>query len=158
MHLKKYKEAKISTTVFKYLEIKKPSQKVAGPLSFMCIHNQCGILNPDQCTHTLGECCHQHWHVGVVAKMCSHAHLKICFYKIQNQLHDDDKPSLDFCWGMYLDLKKIPTIDGNAHRGFRAGVRKHFKTCYKKFEIPFSLLLKNNKDKFMKGLREDQIN
>ena len=156
-HLRKCKEAKISTTFFNYLEVKKPSQKVAGPLSFMCIHNACGFLNPDRCSHALGECCHQHWTVSTKAKMCSRAHLKTCFWKIPSQLNDEDKPSLDFRWGRHLDLKGIPFLDGNAHRGFRAGIRKHYEACHKHFETPFSLLKKKDKERVMKGLRKDQI-
>ena len=89
--------------------------------------------------------------------MCSRAHLKTCFWKIPNQVNDEDKPSLDFRWGRHLDLKGIPTIDGNAHRGFRAGIRKHYEACHKHFETPFSLFKKKDKERVMKGLRKDQI-
>ena len=109
------KQANIPTAVFKYLEIKKRSQKVLGPLSYMCIHNRCGFINPYQCTHALGECCHQAWHVGVGEKMCSRAHLKTCFYKIKGQRNDDDKPTLDFRWDRYLDMKSVHTNDAYAH-------------------------------------------
>ena len=64
---------------------------------------------------------------------------------------------MDFRWGRHLEFKNIPTIDGNAHRGFRAGLRKHYELCHKRFETPFSLLLKNDKDRLMKGLKKDQI-
>ena len=52
-------------------------------------------------------------------------------------------------------------IDGNSHRGFRAVLRKHYTLCHKKFEIPFSVILKKDKAKrevAAKGDPSAQIN
>lgn len=71
------------------------------------------------------------------------------FYKIKGNLFDKDKPSLSFRWCRYLNLKEIPTVDGNSHRGFRAGIRAHFQEWHKKSGIPFSLMLHKDKERLV---------
>ena len=85
--------------------------------------------------------------------MCTPGHLKTCFFKTQGNLHDDDKPTLLFCWGRYLNMKSITTDNGNSHRGFRAGLRKYFDESDENFDTPFSVLLHKDQAKLVESTK-----
>lgn len=124
----RYKVHGIPTGMLNFLKIKMPSQKATGPLLFIYLHNRCSLVNPDDFHLPLGECCHQHWFGGVGEKMSTPVHLKTCFYKIKGNLYDEDKPSLLFRRGNYLNMNDITTGHGNSHRRLRAGLRKKMKS------------------------------
>ena len=100
----------------------------------------------------MARCC---WYENVHPR--THVYV---LYKIKGNLHDDDKPSLDFRWDRYLEMRKMPTTDANAHRGFRTGLRKHFESCHKIFHMPLALMQTKKKNEHahkLTKMRADEL-
>ena len=132
----------INTHVLNFVSVQKqPSYRPPGTLNFLCLHNNCGKLDPRDCP-SLMTCCHKAFTIAYDRNMSKTAVVRAAFMKTENGVRDRDHPSLRMKWNKWLLFNNDGEIDikstADGFRQWRANtLRSHLIQFHPTNKLPY---------------------